>query len=166
MRDAEPSSDSSWSDSDSESPRLILRDGKPGQKYVLRGKNVKAKDLSSDFDGSNSSSSSDDQMILTKKFIDKPQTPVRDIDFKNEDSSGDSYDEFGRLKKRYKRPDSAIDDLLPGLMLDPCDGGDLNHTKARLSKDTLLIREGLVNEDGKEILFSYFLHIIFLTFFL
>ena len=33
VRDAEMSSNSSWSDSENESPRLILRDGKPGQRY-------------------------------------------------------------------------------------------------------------------------------------
>eukprot|EP00794_Sanderia_malayensis_P020578 gene20578-22603_t len=152
VRDAEPSSDSSWSDSENESPRLILRDGKPGHKYVLLGKQIKPKSNSSGSamsDGSDNSS--DNEMMLTKKFIQKPQTPVGDADFKDDGSSGESYDEYGRLKKRYKRPDSAMDDLLPPIALDPCDHGDLNNTQARLLRDTLLVREGLLNENGLDL---------------
>ncbi|XP_065065212.1 annexin A6-like [Rhopilema esculentum] len=145
VRDAEPSSDSSWSDSDSDGgPNLILRDGKPGQKYVLRGKKHRRR-RGSISEGFDSTDSEDDEMILTKQYLKKPQTPIDFMDTKNDDSSGDSYDEFGRLKKRYKRPDSAAgEEILPPLVIEPCDFGDVNHTKARLEKDTIIIREALV----------------------
>ena len=88
-------------------------------------------------------------MILTNQYINKPQTPVALMDTKNEDSSGDSYDEFGRLRKRYKRPASAVDDALPPLVPEPMDYGDVNQTKARLQSETVLIREALTNEEGE-----------------
>ena len=149
VRDAEPSSDSSWSDSDSDGgPNLILRDGKPGQKYVLRGKKHRRR-RGSISEGFDSTDSEDDEMILTKQYLKKPQTPIDFMDTKNDDSSGDSYDEFGRLKKRYKRPDSAAgEEILPPLVIEPCDFGDVNHTKARLEKDTIIIREALVKTPG------------------
>ena len=124
---------------------MILRDGKPGQRYVLRGKK-KHRRSSSDFEGSESSS--DDDMVLTNQYLKKPETPDALMDAKDDQSSSENYDEFGRLRKRYKRPESAVEEILPPMVMDPSDFGDVNVTKARLQKDTLVIREELVKEEG------------------
>ena len=139
VRDAELSSDSDDSDSDEE-PRMILRDGRPGQKYILRGREKEAL-------GNSSSSDSEPDFPLTEQFLNKPQTPVKTPDLKREYSSGSDIDEFGRRKGRYKRPDSSRSDCLPDLKPGPEDHDSLEEANARLYADTLLIREALM--DGK-----------------
>lgn len=151
VRDAEPSSNSSWSDSDSDGPQMILRDGKPGQKYILRQKKKKKRrQISSndEYDDDSSDSSSQDDMILTKQYLSKPETPVALMDAKDDHSSGENYDEYGRLRKRYKRPESAVEEILPPMVMQPSDNGDVRLTRTRLQTDALRIREELVKEEG------------------
>ena len=148
VRDAVPDSDSSWSESDSEGPDTILRDGKPGQQYVLR-KKIKGRKT---IDGSDEESS-DDEMILTNQYLRKPETPVALMDPKDDHSSSDNYDEYGRLRKRYKRPESAIEEVLPPMVVEASDNGDVNSTRERLQTDAVVIREELVKEDGIQLLY-------------
>ena len=160
VRDAEPSSDSSWSDSDSDDgPNLILRDGKPGQRYVLHQKkrSKHRRRSSSSSNGSDGSEgSSDDDMLLTKQYLAKSKTPDTLMDAKDEHSSSENYDEFGRLRKRYKRPESAVEEMLPPMVMDLSDNGDVSVTRARLQTDALLIREELVKEEGNDSMTSVF----------
>ena len=144
--EAELDSDTSWSESDSEGPQTILRDGKPGQKYILRKK--KRERRSSD----SSDDSTDDEMILTRQYLKKPQTPVALMDAKDDHSSGENYDEFGRLRKRYKRPESAVEEVLPPMVQDPSDNGNAESTRSRLQMDAVVIREELVKEEGIRLL--------------
>ena len=142
VRDAELDSDTSWSESDSEGPDMILRDGKPGQKYILRRKKREQHSSGSSDD------STDDEMILTRQYLKKPETPAALMDTKDDHSSSENYDEFGRLRKRYKRPESAIEEVLPPMVQDPSDNGSEESTRSRLQMDALLIREELVRDDG------------------
>ena len=144
VRDAVLDSDTSWSESDSDGPQMILRDGKPGEQYILRGK-TRGKQTSD-----SSEDSSDDEMILTRQYLKKPETPVALMDAKDDRSSSDNYDEFGRLRKRYKRPESAIEENLPPMIQDPTDLGNAESTRSRLQADALVIREELVKEEGRK----------------